>query len=437
MRRSLLVLALVLSYAGGLKAQTITQQPTSQTVQVGGTATFTASASSICRSWWVVAGVGKYDGVAATVSITIPNVTLGMNGEDVQVEFYNCAGSSTSLWSNHVKLFVVPSNTGPPSLTSVTPIKIATGSANTQLTLNGTNFSLPVVALLNENSYGMLVPLVTKLIDSQTLQAVVPAGLLKTPAVATVFALQGGQSQTVTQPLTITIGSVIPTLTGITPAHAVAGATSFTITLTGANFTPTSVVNWNSTPLATTLVSSTSVTANISQAMYAGLTGIQKVTVTDTAGTSAAINFTVVAPLVITTTTLPGGTIGTAYTATVVASGGVTPYAWTISTGTLPAGLSLNSTTGVISGTPTAAGSATFTLQVTDKTGTLARQVIGGKAKTVPPKKVSRLNYDKDTDILVRQYQGDYWYAVVPKKKPRNVDTQLNDAWSSYLPKKP
>jgi len=58
--------------------------------------------------------------------------------------------------------------------------------------------------------------------------------------------------------------------------------------------------------------------------------------------------------------------VGTAYTQTVSATGGTTPYTWSVSSGTLPFGLSLNTSTGQINGTPTAADSWTFTVQVSD-----------------------------------------------------------------------
>lgn len=88
---------------------------------------------------------------------------------------------------------------------------------------------------------------------------------------------------------------------------------------------------------------------------------------------------------VITTTTLPAGTAGTAYTESLVATGGELPLTWSLSAGSLPAGLSL-STGGVISGTPSAAGTASFTVQVADldnDTDTQALSLLINSAGTV------------------------------------------------------
>ncbi len=77
----------------------------------------------------------------------------------------------------------------------------------------------------------------------------------------------------------------------------------------------------------------------------------------------------------ITTTTLANGTVGTAYSQTLSATGGTTPYTWTIASGTLPAGLTL-SASGVISGTPTTSGAVSFTVKVTDSTSATATQLL-------------------------------------------------------------
>ena len=73
-------------------------------------------------------------------------------------------------------------------------------------------------------------------------------------------------------------------------------------------------------------------------------------------------------PLAITTTALPTGTVGAAYSANLAATGGVSPYAWS---GSLPSGLSI-SASGTIGGTPTAKGTQMASLTVKDSSGTAA-----------------------------------------------------------------
>ena len=76
--------------------------------------------------------------------------------------------------------------------------------------------------------------------------------------------------------------------------------------------------------------------------------------------------------LAITSTTLPDGTVGTSYSQTLSATGGVSPYTWDNTTA-LPAGLSISPNTGVVNGTPTVAGGpTTVTFRVTDSASTPA-----------------------------------------------------------------
>ena len=70
--------------------------------------------------------------------------------------------------------------------------------------------------------------------------------------------------------------------------------------------------------------------------------------------------------LMISTTTLPDGVLNAAYTAALQSTGGTGAITWTLATGTLPAGLTLNPTTGAITGTPTAAGTSPITVKATD-----------------------------------------------------------------------
>ena len=95
----------------------------------------------------------------------------------------------------------------------------------------------------------------------------------------------------------------------------------------------------------------------------------------DSVTTALSIPIHAVAPaFAISTASLPNGSIGTPYDQILTVIGGTSPFTWSVSSGSLPAGLSLNVATGEITGTPTStttpAPSSTFTVAVTDSSGT-------------------------------------------------------------------
>jgi arabinan endo-1,5-alpha-L-arabinosidase len=123
--------------------------------------------------------------------------------------------------------------------------------------------------------------------------------------------------------------------------------------------------------------------------------------------------------LSITTSTLPGGTVGTAYSAVLVASGGSgSGYAFTVSAGSLPAGMGL-ATSGTVSGTPTAAGTSNFTAKVTDSAGntaTAALSIAVAPATVVTTTPLTNYEFPGDTSpvhdpSIMRQ--GSTYYVFV------------------------
>ena len=100
-----------------------------------------------------------------------------------------------------------------------------------------------------------------------------------------------------------------------------------------------------------------------------------------TATCTVTVNAPDAAPT-ITTDTLPDGKVGEAYSQTLTATG-TAPITWSIDGG-LPAGLSLNADTGEISGTPTAEGTATFTVKATNSAGSNTKELSITITKAAP-----------------------------------------------------
>ena len=182
-----------------------------------------------------------------------------------------------------------------------------------------------------------------------------------------------------------TIAPVIQTAT--LPAATVGTAYSQMLTATGAP-TPTFAVTAGSLPAGLTL----SAAGVISGTPTAQGTATFTITATNVAGTdSRAFTLVIdpaapvtVVPSISTPAALPAATVGTAYSQTLSATGTPAPT-FAVTAGSLPAGLTL-SASGLLSGTPTAVGTATFTVTATNAAGTDARQfTITVAAATVTP----------------------------------------------------
>jgi hypothetical protein len=108
-----------------------------------------------------------------------------------------------------------------------------------------------------------------------------------------------------------------------------------------------------------------------------GCTGLQAYTIVINAPACPAITLLPAPPL-------PQGTVGVAYNQTITASGGTGPYTFSVTTGALPAGLLPLTSGGLISGTPTTAGTFTFTVTATDASGCKGLRVYTVTIAAVP-----------------------------------------------------
>ncbi len=131
------------------------------------------------------------------------------------------------------------------------------------------------------------------------------------------------------------------------------------------------------------------------------------VQVTDSQSRTAQKQLTInVRPLQfeITTATLPSAIVNANFNAAVVANGGVAPYSWSIVTGALPTGISLNTSTGVLSGTPTSIGTASFTVQARDGQSATAQKAF---LLTVNPPPVTITTASLPSNVMLRaNYNG-------------------------------
>jgi hypothetical protein len=234
--------------------------------------------------------------------------------------------------------------------------------------------------------------------------------------------------------------SSVATLSSIavTPANpnlTAGGTQQFTATGTysdGSTQNLTGSATWASSATSVATVNA----AGLATAVAAGTTSISATS----SGIKGSTTLTVTsAPLAITTTSLPGATLNTAYSAPLTATGGTPPYTWSAGSG-LPPGLTLNGSTGFISGTPTAVGAYSFTAQVTDSTltsttGSFSITVVS-QATIWPPSAVPAIA-DSGPDNAVElgvKFRSDVAGKVTGVrfyKGAGNTGTHVGNLWSS------
>jgi uncharacterized repeat protein (TIGR01451 family) len=134
-------------------------------------------------------------------------------------------------------------------------------------------------------------------------------------------------------------------------------------------------------------------------------------------------------------TPLPAGEVTAPYTDLLTESGGTAPYIWS-TTGPLPAGLTLDSSTGLLSGTPTAAGTYTFPVVVTDANNAASAAVstvvtvnAGPALSFTPPSGEATAPYSATT-LAATNGTGPYTYAVTTGSLPTGVALSTTGVWS-------
>jgi hypothetical protein len=187
--------------------------------------------------------------------------------------------------------FTIVSANPVPGLSDLSPISAIAGGGAFALTVDGSSLIATSAVYWN----GIELP--TTYVSDTQLIAQVPAADILTAGSASVTIVSPGPGGGTSNALNFTINAANPTpsISQLTPAAVTAGDGAFTLAVAGSNFISSSVVNWNATPLPTTYVNATQLTAQVPSTDDAA-SGTASITVTNPApggGTSGALTFTI------------------------------------------------------------------------------------------------------------------------------------------------
>jgi hypothetical protein len=354
----------------------------------------------------------------AITSISPSSVIAGGPGFTLTVNGSNFNGNSNVLWNgaqrptvtiNSTQLQAFISNTdiatvGTVQVTVVDPKPFPRQSNPTSLTINSvsltiTTASLPTATVQQPYSAdirnsGGAAPYTWKIASGQLPQGLAldstsgaingAPGQIGKYAFTAQVSDSSSTPQTASQTLAVSVIAPSPLLIGTTtlPNGTVQVAYSATLAASGGVAPYSWSVVSGSLPPGLTLSASTGALSGAPSASGSYSFSVQ---VRDSAAAtpqSATQGFTIsvaaaaVAALQITTSSLPSGQLQVAYSATLAATGGTTPYSWGVVSGSFPPGLTLGASSGVISGTPTQAGQFGFIVQVKDSATQSARQAL-------------------------------------------------------------
>jgi Putative Ig domain len=248
-----------------------------------------------------------------------------------------------------------------PAVAALSPSSVSAGSTQFTLTVNGSSFVANSVVNWNGS------PQTTVFMNNGQVTATILASDVTTAGTAQVTVFNPAPGGGTSNAATFTISPAVPTITSLSPASTLAGRSAFTLTVNGFNIASNSTVQWSGSPRSTTFASSNQLTAAIAAGDVASV-GTFQVTVTTGFANSNAVSFSVVpvtSSLQITTQSLPPSADNKDYYFLLATSGGAGALTWSVTNGALPAGLSLDPSSGLISGTVSGVTSG-FTVQVSD-----------------------------------------------------------------------
>ncbi len=379
----------------------------SGTATTSGTSTFSVTATDTANT--SLTGTQQYTlnvDPAAVLSIT-PTTLVAVTANVPESIAISATGGSGAY------TYGVTAGSLPTGMSLVSTTGLLSGTPTTAATFNFTVTATDNAdsSLTGSQAYSFTVTPASSL----TLNSTLPVATFETSYTASVNATGGSGSYTYgvvagALPSWLTLDPSTGILTGIPPSTTVSpfsftieatdtaissltGSQAYTLSV-GLALSPTTLTDATANTAYSTTLSAAGGSGTYTFAVTAGAlpvgleldpnsgilsgtattsgTSTFSVTATDTADTSLTgtqqytLTVDPAAQLTLTPTTVPVATANTAYTTTIAATGGSGSYSFMVTTGQLPLGLTLDSSSGVVSGTPTTSGTATFTVTATD-----------------------------------------------------------------------
>lgn len=334
-----------------------------QTIDEGQSFTVTATLTNDSQEkgvTWALNGAGTLSGQTAT-SVTYAAPTSGTSHTTTTI-------TATSVSQTQITATLNVTVNPPPTVNTPTLPAAVVGTAYSQTVIAGSGGSGALTYSLNSGALpaGLALNSSTGAITGTPTGAAGTSTFVIKVTDASSAGAQSAVSGSISIKVTLPAGPAINT--NSLPAGTVGVAYNNPISATGGIAPLAYTISAGALPAGLNLGPSSGIITG-TPTTQGSATFTVKVTDSSTpTAQTATKQFTVVInpSLSITSSSLPSGTVGTAYSAPLSEAGGIPPFSWTITVGALPAGLAIDGTTGAISGTPTTAGTSNFTVQVVD-----------------------------------------------------------------------